>query len=279
MPALILVHIGNEFPVYINDCISQLQSVSDIEIHLLINNIHTTKIKDKITVVPLETIKAGAQRITFERTSRLDSRFRGGFWKYAMLRFFYIYDYIVSMNLENIFHIENDNLIYMDFLKNIEIFQTKSMWCVMDSPDRCIPSFLYFKNSSILSRLLQLCITQSSTGSNDMFALGKFRNTFKEEVGVLPTIGSYIDPINPMFYENAPRFQCLFDAAAVGQYIGGIDPRNDSKNTIGFINDVSPFKCNKAKVEWRNSKPYLNDMPLVNLHIHSKDLKRWLRIE
>jgi len=279
MPTLILVHIGAEFPEYINDCISQLQSVSDIAVHVLISNIHISKIKGNVTLVSLEDISPGPQRNMFEQKSRLDSRFRGGFWKFAMLRFFYLYDYMVSRNLENIFHIENDNLIYMDFVKNIEMFKTKSMWCVMDSPDRCIPSFLYFKNSSILSRLLQVCITQSSSGTNDMFALGKFRNTFKEEVGVLPTIGSYIEPINPMFYENAPRFQCLFDAAAVGQYIGGIDPRNDSKNTIGFINEICEFKCNKAKVEWRNSKPYLNDMPLVNLHIHSKDLKRWLRLE
>jgi hypothetical protein len=78
-----------------------------------------------------------------------------------------------------------------------------------------------------------------------------------------------------MFTRHAKEFNCLFDAAAVGQYIGGVDPRNISGNTIGIINETSVFKCNKAKVQWINNIPHLNNLPLVNLHIHSKDLKRW----
>jgi len=275
MPTLILVHIGNHFPGYINDCISKIRSVSQVEIHVLISRIHFDKIEETVALFALEDIHVSSQTQLFEEKSNLDSQGRGGFWKYATMRFFYIYDYMTMMKLTDVFHIESDNLIYLDFLDKIEQFREKDMWCVMDSNTRCIPSFLYFKQPAIVSRLLDTCIDHSSRGSNDMSALADFRNN-NSEVGILPICGSYDDPINPMFYENASKFNCIFDAAAVGQYIGGVDPRNDSNNTIGFINETSVIKCNKANVEWRDKKPYLNGLPLVNLHIHSKDLKRWM---
>jgi hypothetical protein len=275
-PTLILVHIGNHFPEYINDCISQLQKITDISVHVLISRVHTAKIIGNVRIFPLEDIKIGEQRKKFEQTSKLDSIFRGGFWKYSTMRFFYIYDHMVSHGLTDVFHIENDNLIFVDFLQHLEQFREMSMWCVMDSKTRCIPSFIYFRDSQIISKLLDLCIYQASAGSNDMDTLGKFRNNNIGLVGNLPVIGAYVDPIDQMFFENAAKFNCIFDAAAVGQFIGGVDPRNIPGNTIGFINETSPFKCNKAKVEWRDKKPYLNGMPLVNLHIHSKDLKRWI---
>jgi hypothetical protein len=278
MPTLILVHIGDHFPEYMNDCISQLQKISEIPVHVLISGAHSAKLKGNVSIFPLEDIQVGKQRKDFETRSTLNSSFRGGFWKFSMMRFFYIFDHMVSQALSDVFHIENDNLIFVDFLEALEQFREKSMWCVMDSKTRCIPSFLYFKDAQIVSRLLGTCINQASIQITDMFALGKFRNDTMDEVGNLPIISNYAEPIDPIFYQAAPDFKFLFDGAAVGQYIGGVDPRNNSGITIGFINETCEFKCNKATIEWRDKKPWLNGMPLVNLHIHSKDLKRWMWI-
>lgn len=274
MPTLILVHIGTHFPEYINDCIYQLQKVTDITVHVLISRAHSAKIKGNISIFPLEDIQLSNQRKEFEARSTLDSSFRGGFWKFAMMRFFYIYEHMVSQGLSDVFHIENDNLIFFDFLQMLDQFREKSMWCVMDSKTRCIPSFLYFKDSQIVSRLIDTCIQQASNRINDMVALGKFRNDTIADVGNLPIIDSYVDPIDLMFYQAAQKFQYLFDGAAVGQYIGGTDSR--MADTCGFINETCEFKCNKVTIEWRDKKPWLNGMPLVNLHIHSKDLRRWM---
>ena len=64
------------------------------------------------------------------------------------------------------------------------------------------------------------------------------------------------------------------------QYIGGVDPRNVPGNTSGFVNEACLVKPNKTKIEWRQDSkqlwtPYVNELPMVNLHIHSKNLKRW----
>jgi len=276
---LVLVHIGDHFPEYINTCIAQLQSVSPIQIHVLISAQHTSKLTHSVTIFPLESIPKTAKRLRFEADSQLDASSRGGFWRNAMMRFFYIYDHAVSHNITDIFHIEYDNLIYTDFTQQLPVFQTLPMWCVMDSPDRCIPSFLYFRNSSILSRLLDTCVQCAATGVNDMYAIGKFRNTYPNEVGTLPIINQYVEPIDDMYTKHAHAFTCLFDGAAIGQFIGGVDPRNIPGDTRGFINETTVIKCDKLCIEWNNKRPYLNGAPLVNLHIHSKDLKIWTSVE
>ena len=44
---------------------------------------------------------------------------------------------------------------------------------------------------------------------------------------------------------NFDRFQYIFDAAAIGQYLGGIDPIHDKNDTSGFVNEIciiNPFR-------------------------------------
>lgn len=276
MPALVLVHIGRTFPEYLNDCIAQVESVSDVSIHLLIDGIHRDKISSKrVELCPLESITKSNLHLVFDKKTQLNAEFRGGFWKFAMQRFFYLHDYILAKGLIDVFHIENDNLIYLDFLPKIDVFRSMPMWCVMDSPARCIASFMYFRGSEMLSRFLDTYLNTYSGTVNDMEGLAKFRNENVADVGVLPIVGDYVDVIDPMYSAFAQKFGYVFDAAALGQFIGGVDPRNIGGNTCGFINETSVIKCDKMKVEWVGNKPYLNGLPVLNLHIHSKDLKRW----
>ena len=178
-------------------------------------------------------------------------------------------------NYTDVFHIEYDNLVYVDFTEKLPIFQQKVMWCVLDAEDRCIPSFVYFKDASITERLLLFCIEGSAQGLNDMQTLANFAKN-NSDVGYLPIITNYCKPIPSKFYECADAFGFLFDGACIGQYIGGVDPRNTPGDTRGFINEKTIFQCDKATVEWKQGKPWLNSLPLVNLHIHSKDLQRWV---
>jgi hypothetical protein len=275
MPTLVLVHIGQHFPAYINTCIAQVRAVSSIPIHLLINEVNRTKVAGDVNIFTLETIPETDKRRTFEKTNTLDTQFHNGFWKSCTMRFIYMYEHVIAQNLTDVFHIENDNLVYVDFLPKLAVFQSKPMWCVMDAPTRCIPSFLYFKSHEIMARLVDTCTQHAARSSSDMFALADFFNNNRNQVGALPIIGTYKETIDPMFYEHSSAFGCLFDGAAIGQYIGGIDPIHTSDDTRGFINETTVIKCDKMTVSWKDKVLTLNGLPLVNLHIHSKDLARW----
>jgi hypothetical protein len=282
MAQLILIHIGPELPLFINDCIKQARLFTQIEIHVLVNKCNTGKIDDfdNIIVSALEDIPIQPEHQHFIDNTRLDVSFRNGFWRYTTERFYYLYDYSVFKNLIDIFHIETDNLIYRDFTKNLSYFQTRLMWATFDSTNRCIPGFVYFKNSWILQQLARFILSQSG---NDMVVLSNFKNIFIRDVGYLPIIKSYQDPIPEQYSHEADNFNCLFDAACVGQYVGGVDPNNSGgQDTTGFINETCIFKCDRVDFEWRvinNLKvPYLNGLPLTNLHIHCKNLQKWMSI-
>jgi hypothetical protein len=87
---------------------------------------------------------------------------------------------------------------------------------------------------------------------------------------------------NPKAYSNhADVFNAIFDAAAIGQFLGGIDPIHKN-NAPGFINESCLFNPSLLKYEWRldeqgrsvlyalfNERAYR----IINLHVHSKRLR------
>jgi hypothetical protein len=87
---------------------------------------------------------------------------------------------------------------------------------------------------------------------------------------------AYTSPEIQYVSENHLKFGYIFDAAAMGQYLGGIDPRNHPGDTRGFVNETCVIKYNTYKFTWENQKPHIiiNDIKFLifNLHIHHKNL-------
>jgi hypothetical protein len=89
--------------------------------------------------------------------------------------------------------------------------------------------------------------------------------------------------------KNYTQFNCIFDAAAIGQYVGGVDPRNAKGDTRGFVNETCLINYSKYNIVWKTDPtsnmlaPFLQvnsqDIPIVNLHIHCKDLKRFINYD
>lgn len=84
--------------------------------------------------------------------------------------------------------------------------------------------------------------------------------------------------------ENFDVFSCLFDAAAIGQYLGGVDPMIDPSDTRGFVNETCVIKYNNYKIWFEEvdniKRPYIeihnNKYKIFNLHIHCKNLKKFM---
>ena len=87
-----------------------------------------------------------------------------------------------------------------------------------------------------------------------------------------------------IYNENYEKFKGIFDGAAIGQYLGGVDPRNKAGDTSGFINETCVVKYNNYNFTWIKNKdgfklPYIiidnENIPIFNLHIHSKNLSKF----
>ena len=194
--------------------------------------------------------------------------FRDNFWLNTIKRFFYI-EYIIKLyQLENVYHIENDVMIYKTL---IIPSNNDKLTVVSDNPARVIASIMFIKNIQQISDLntyIKSTITESTQFINDMELLGNYKN---------------VD-----YFNIDPDFGETYDGACFGQYIGGVDYRNlpefdtypinkqllikYTNGLHGFINETSIIKPNNYTITKKNNKYYANNNLLVNLHIHSKQL-------
>ena len=106
---LILVHSGNKFPEYLNDCI-ELGLRQNLDIDLLLSSSLHDYVKHDINIEILENYQ-DEKFINFKH-SYLPEFFNDGFFNRTSSRFFIISNYAKSKQLESFFHIENDIAIF-----------------------------------------------------------------------------------------------------------------------------------------------------------------------
>jgi hypothetical protein len=290
---LILIHLGNSFPFYIFDCIHQFRIFNnDINLYLLVEEENYNLLQDlyisyiisyNIRIVNINKLNKTQKHINFNKESNLDKNFRNGFWHYAAERFFVLEDFVTDNNIENIFHIEYDNLIYYDINKILNIIRKhyKDSAGIFDNDTQCIASFIYFKNVRSLDSLTNYIYLNQKNHSNEMNLLSSYRKDNINMIEHLPILTEkYLFNEIDLIYSNKQEyFNLVFDGRAIGQYVGGVDPKNDSSDTEGFINTDVIFNVSKLNFMWKNVDnlliPYACDVPVVNLHIHCKNLLKW----
>ena len=292
---VVLIHIGDIFYSYINQCINQIKKFTDSEIILLTSVNHFSLIKNEVKLIPIESIDISKKHKHFLNSFNLNSKFRGGFWRYTSQRFFYLEDVVNKYNIENIFHFENDVLIYNDLniIEDLLIQNNIEAASTFDNDNRCIPGYNYFRNNNIISNLTEYILNESGK-KNDMEMLSNFSKAFDsfKYLPVIPnfysesliSIDGFGSKIENKYSENFQIFNSVFDAAAIGQYLGGVDPRN-GKIKENFINESAIYQANKFTYKWEidakgRNCPYIiyknKFIKVNNLHIHSKRLNEFV---
>lgn len=298
---LIYIHLGENFIDYLNDSIEQTFIFNkNINVTVVVNRNNKGKIKNKnVNLISYEKIKKTREHQIFLNNNKHRTS-RNNFWIYSTERFFILYEVMKQLELKRAFHIESDNMIYRDLSELYPIFRKhfgKTLGVPFDNENRGIGSFMYIPRKEILMNFLQFINKRIEHVENDMQLLSKYRIEHPEKIKPLPIINSdyhnkyklqsqkYGICNNPeIFFKEFENFDSIFDAAAIGQYIGGCDPRN-KKNKEGFINETCVFSCDNVKIEWeydyeRRMIPVMNinDNKYVinNLHIHCKNLKKFI---
>ena len=210
-------------------------------------------------------------------SSKLNNTHRNGFWELTSYRFKAIYEYMKQYNIINIIHIENDVVIYKN-VDTIPFHNINKLLLTMDSENRCIPGLMFIPNNNILQR----CLDIFNPNLNDMQNFSNCYYNLSDYIDTLPIfIENKENNITKMITKNFKYYNCIFDAAAIGQYLGGVDPRNISGDTKGFVNETCVINYSKYNFIWKNENnkkiPYIIinniEYPIVNLHIHCKNLK------
>ena len=215
---------------------------------------------------------------------KLNNTFRNGFWELTSYRFEVLYSYMKKYNKQDVIHIENDVMIFKN-MYTINFHNKDKILLTMDSQNRCIPGIMFIPNYLLLEK----CLQSFQKGLNDMQNWAICYYNLNSIIDTLPIFNELTNtPVHYMISKNFKHYNAIFDAAAIGQYLGGIDPRNiPGKNTIGFINETCIIDYSKFNIHWATDENYLKipvitinneTIPIVNLHIHSKNLKHFYQI-
>ena len=305
----ILSYIGN-LPSYTEDCIKQirlwnptyLDSDDKLKPNIYVCTSNTNENKKSLSrlvseynIIPvfIEDLTQTQEHILFNRT--YNNMSMNGFWKYATERFFIVEECMRKYNLENIIHLEIDNLIYFNLKEKLNIFKSyNSILVPSDNETRFIAGICFINNPISLSGLNYFFAAHSQNRA-EMETMMLYSKLNKNCIKTLPTImPEYNLPLQPQegipiqdptrFSNLIDDFKCIFDAAAIGQYMFGIDPIHNKNNTDGFVNPHCAFRIDKCKLKWKkvNGLSRLNIgtgdkwYPIYNLHIHNKSLYRGL---
>lgn len=305
----IIVHGGKNYAPYISDCIRQFFLINnDSLLYCLVDTDfeELTKLQNKYTKLRIVLRKQLKMTLTHRfyllANRSAYSNWRGGFWRYVVERFFLIQEFMHKYNEKNIIHFEYDNLIYANINeyenKLISFSNSTKILLPTDGDKRCIPGFVFIPNEKSLLKFCKFYNRNFTIHvNNDMIAFSSFMDKNPEYCASLPVVPEeYTSNKESMtslqkithykmdrLSNGEKQLDILFDAAAFGQFVGGIDKRNmddPSKSSIGFINPDAAYNVKDFNFEWKTQnglrKPYIEfnnkQYPLFNLHIHSKNL-------
>lgn len=277
---IVLVHSGTIFPPHINDCISLLTR-QNINVHLILETKFSHCVINKnIEIVSIDDISD--KRYNSYDIINYDAKFRDAFYRRTSSRFIIIDNYARSVGLKNFFHIENDIALFSN-LSDIQTYLDRTAYdtCLtMDNYWRCVPSIIWYKNTIASNRLSDFICKNNRV--DDMQNLAKYFHQNRLYVTNFPIVPfDLFDNKHNINYGNMYKdLQGVFDGAAIGQYLYGIDSNNTNKNnTCGFINESCVVDYSKFQIQPKpkpmliiNNKP----VPINNIHMHCKNMGQLL---
>lgn len=309
VPTVLFIHIGRELPPWLGPVLHQARLFNTCPIILLAEARALAQARLpaslELTAIALEEIGESERQRQFRTVSRLDTQFLSGFWTHASERFFVLESAIERLSLEQIVHVENDVMLYCSFDELIGPLAHlyEGVAATFDNDVRCVPGIVYFpsqRSARLLTEFFVKWLSRVAKSpkahlASDMAVLGAFRALGPRAVDYLPIIPpDYPAPLrsaaghsvrDPACYSrNFETLGMLFDAAALGQFLGGVDPRSRSGPTAGFVNESCIFDPRVLQPRlMRDSRgrrvPIVETMSgihrVANLHIHSKDTARF----
>lgn len=237
---IVFVHLGPHLPSFLPIALSQAHAFCPTADILLIASQNASgkeHLQDFVTLIPVEDIPKTKEHEEFNLFSVLDKRFRDGFWHYTTERLFYLDDLISAFDLKNTFHLENDNLLYVDLADLLPIFirNYSGIAAPFESDNRGFASFIFIRDKESIHALAGHLRKHAQSGQNEMHLLSWFKNAFGPNyLDHLPTITKeYVDHYGlrnisgngcssdpGRFYKNIDQFESIFDGAAHGQFLG-----------------------------------------------------------
>jgi hypothetical protein len=210
---------------------------------------------------------------------KLDFKFREGFWKYTLQRFFAIGAFHKECPNRSVTHIESDVLLMPNFPWQKFADLKKLAWLKVNSAID-VAAIVHFptlyKTQKLLEEISRL--SRLNPGTNDMRVLHEAAITLEQFHEYLPSLTSSNYQKHENFSATQERslnhFGGIFDPLNLGLWYFGQDPKNSfgmRKRYVGDLShDVNPIDSGLSLKTGKLSDK--NGTSIFSLHIHSKYL-------
>ena len=304
-PTIIFVHLGSTLPAWLGTTLEQARRFNSCPIMVLADAgaLARTPLPLSLSIarIPLQDLPLTERQREFRDVSPLDRTFRDGFWTFTSERFFVLESAMRTLGLREVIHLENDVMLYCDCVRLAPLLSElyPSIAATFDNDTRCVPGFVYLKSSDAAGLLTSFFLdvfrslrrSGHNNGVNDMMVLGALSGCGPEAIESLPIVPpDYPRPLRSVaghvaaepgrYSRHFAALGMIFDAAALGQYLGGIDPRNAPGSSVGFVNESCVFDPRLLRPRFVHD-PDGRRVPVVetasgqhavaNLHVHSKN--------
>ncbi len=291
---IIFVHSGDATPptCMVDSVAIACQVAPNSNILVLLNQFYISILQNKLRSrhhiqpnnlkwISIESLGEKNLSTEFSINAKVDKAFRNGFWLQTANRFMLIGDLMAALNLENCLHLENDNVLYFDPSSKLEAFRAHARFAIPFDRSRAIPGIVWYKDAQIAQDLARYIQDRSEVPDFDV--IRQFCDSRRFDAKPLPTMSPAYAKAKSLSIENYcdgfEEFDGIFDAAAIGQYIGGVDPRNIAGDSRFFINETSDLDMRECRLSWDFEvlkRHLMLDMleeriKVLSLHAHSKD--------
>lgn len=291
---ILFIHLGTEIPRYLISNIERSRVIfPKLKISLVTdsNKMGFWVQKNNVEVIKYQNDEFFDESFTY---GKLESSFRNGYWRHTTERLAAIKLFHNLHPETPILHIESDILMMPDFPVTQMSRMSKIHWLSYGA-SADIAAIFYSPHAEKTNRFYRHLIEEiKSSGGSDMELLWNIRERFPNDYLTFPTINPKTKALknvsnqsrNVGILQETPQthFDGIFDAAGIGIWLCGGDPRNnfgfttihtreliDSGNI--FIDSSKEKFVIQENGELRIETKDNELIPVFNLHIHSKNKK------
>jgi hypothetical protein len=282
---LVLVHLGQNLPSALKMNLKYLKNEYPfLPVTVIVNSIHNmARLANMGFRSELYSERNDIQRYFSNHV--FSSDFRNGFWQNSTKRIIAFLEYCIENPLPSKIHIENDIHLGKNFPFQTFAKLEKLAWLSYNE-HRDVGAIIYSPGEKQARWLLdQICKEMASSNSfTDMTLLKSVSQENENEIIKLPIASHPKDVIFNNYVAEKERminsqhfetFKGVFDAAPIGMWLTGQDPRNHRGKLLLHVNHKDSY-VNPSKVNWSYEENELSyklesEVRVFNLHVHSKD--------
>lgn len=193
------------------------------------------------------------------------------FWHRTAERVFYLQEYLQQTQLQNVFHFENDVLIYYP-LSYANDINTNKISITDMSPTHTTFAFCHVPRYELMTVLCLFFIKLLMFGERKLMQFGY--DHISEMSLLNMALKNELVQSFPILKNDTGTF--VYDPGSYGQYFGGTNNGHSNGFTDNTHHIGRAIRSGEIRPIIENGFPQTESNKIFNLHIHSKNLERFI---